>query len=203
MNRAVVFALASLSFACLLGQFYELWSMHIFGCWVLPPATVILMLIAWVTRRQPPGINRPCSWIVQGTLGGLAAAVAYDLYRLPYVLSGTPLFKVFPRFGQLLLDADGPTWLVNLLGWTYHFSNGAALGIMFLCLIARPNRHLLFWGGVAWAMFVEMMLLLTPYTTFFGLKLDGWFVFLTASAHLDFGAALGLWCRWRFAMIRA
>jgi hypothetical protein len=55
----------------------------------------------------------------------------------------------------------------------------------------------LFWGAVAWAVFVEAMLLLTPYTSFFGLKMDGRFLFLTASAHLVFGVVLGVYCSLR------
>ena len=81
-----------------------------------------------------------------------------------------------------------------MLGWTYHFSNGAALGIMFLTMVRRPDPRILFWGAVAWALFIESMLLLTPYTTFFGLQLNGRFLFLTASAHLVFGLTLGWWC---------
>lgn len=197
--RALVFALAFLSFACLLGQFFGFWTMRTFGCWVLPPATALLALIAYRTRRQPSGVASPHTWIVQGAVGGVVAALAYDLYRLPFVLGGAPLFKVFPRFGQSLLGADEPMWLVQLLGWGYHFSNGAALGIMFLAMVVRPSRRVLFWGAVAWALFIESMLLLSPYTGFFGLRLDARFIFLTASAHLVFGIALGLWCRHRIA----
>jgi hypothetical protein len=197
LTRAVVFSLAFLSFACLLGTFYGLWSMHVFGCWILPPATGCLVVIALATRHQPESASRPYTWIVEGTLAGLVAAVAYDSYRLPYVLAGTPLFKVFPRFGQLLLNSDGPAWMVHSLGWAYHFSNGAALGIMFLCMVPRFNAAALLWGAVAWASFVEMMLLLTPYTQFFGLPFNSWFIFLTGSAHLVFGTALGWWLRRR------
>ncbi len=193
--RFLVFTLAFLSFACLLGQFFGFWTMRAFGCWVLPPATVLLAVIAFLHRRAPAGVASPHTWIVQGALGGVVAALAYDLYRLPFVLNGAPLFKVFPRFGQLLLGAAEPGWLVHALGWTYHFSNGAALGIMFLAMVGRPSRRVLFWGAVAWALFIEVMLLLTPYTAFFGLKLDGRFLFLTASAHLIFGLVLGWWCR--------
>lgn len=174
--------------------------MRFFGCWILPPATALLAFIAFATRRRPPGVLSPCTWIVQGALGGIVAAVAYDLYRLPFVLGGAPLFKVFPRFGQLLLGADQPVWLVQLLGWTYHFSNGAALGIMFLAWVPRANRNFLFWGAVAWALFIEAMLLLTPYTAFFGLTINVRFLFLTATAHLVFGIALGLWCHWRIGV---
>src|SRR6185503_14815536 len=135
------------------------------------------------------------TWIVQGALGGVVAAVAYDLYRLPYVLNGAPLFKVFPHFGQLLLGANEPAWLVQTLGWAYHFSNGAALGIMFLALASFFRKPSLLCGAVSWALFIECMLLLTPYTTFFGLKFDGRFLFLTISAHLIFGLTLGHYCR--------
>lgn len=198
-TRPVVFTLALMSFACLLGQFFGLWTMHAFGCWVLPPATVLLAFIAWRNRKQTAGMNNPHTWVVQGTIAGVLAAVAYDLYRLPFVLSGAPLFTVFPRFGELLLGGTEPRWLVHTLGWSYHFSNGAALGIMFLALAGFFRRPSLFWGAVAWAMFIEAMLLLTPYTAFFGLKLDGRFLFLTASAHLVFGLALGLYCHKRLA----
>ena len=195
--RAVVFTLAFLSFACLLGQFFGLWSMHVFGCWVLPPATALLAIIAWRARGEAAGVGSARTWIVQGALGGVVAAVAYDLYRLPFVLHGAPLFKVFPRFGQLLLGGTEPAWLVHALGWSYHFSNGAALGIMFLALTATASRRVLFWGAVAWALFIEAMLLLTPYTSFFGLQLNARFLFLTISAHLVFGLVLGAWCRQR------
>jgi hypothetical protein len=195
-RRAVVFALAWLSFGCLLGQFYGLWTMRLFGCWVLPPATALLALAAYLHRDGDGGLESAYTWIVQGAVAGLVAAVAYDIYRLPFVLSGAPLFQVFPRFGELLLGGTEPRWLVQGLGWTYHFSNGAALGIMFLVMASCFRRPMLFWGAVAWAVFVEAMLLLTPYASFFGLKLNGRFLFLTGSAHLVFGVVLGSYCRW-------
>ncbi len=197
--RLIVFGLAFLSFACLLGQFYGLWTMRFFGCWVLPPAAALLAWIAHRSRREPAGVASPHTWIVQGASGGVVAAVAYDLFRLPFVLQGAPLFQVFPRFGELLLGAPEPRWLVQALGWSYHFSNGAALGIMFLAMVARPDARVLFWGAVAWALFIEAMLLLSPYTTFFGLERNARFLVLTVSAHAVFGLTLGQYCRHRFA----
>ena len=171
--------------------------MHFFGCWVLAPATALLAIAAYLHRGQPRGLGSAYTWIVQGAIAGIVAAVAYDLYRLPIVMSGAPLFKVFPRFGELLLGGTEPRWLVHGLGWTYHFSNGAALGIMFLVMASCFRRPMLFWGAVAWAVFVEAMLLITPYATFFGLKVNGRFLFFTASAHLVFGIVPGVYCRWR------
>lgn len=201
--RAIVFLLAFLSFACLLGHFLGFWSMHWFGCRVLPPSTALLAWIAFAKRYVPRTTESPHTWIVQGAIGGIVAACAYDLYRLPFVLAGYPLFKVFPIFGQLLLGADEPRWLVLLLGWGYHFSNGAALGIMFLALLTRVTPRNLFWGAVAWALFIEAMLLLTPYAGFFGLKLNATFIALTLTAHLVFGITLGAWCRMRLSSVSA
>jgi hypothetical protein len=197
--RAFVFGLAFLSFACLLGHFYGLWTMHVFACTVLPPAILVLAAIAW--RKKSAGAVSPRTWIVEGACAGLVAAVAYDLYRVPFVLNGAPLFKVFPQFGELILAGTQPRWAVHLMGWAYHFSNGAALGIMFLALLPRFTPRLMLWGAVGWALFVETMLLLTPYANVFGLKVDGRFLFLTASAHLVFGVTLGLWGRWRLCPV--
>jgi len=60
--RVVVFTLASLSFACLLGQFYGFWTMRFFGCWVVPPATAMLCFIAWRHRFDP----RDCEVNIRG-----------------------------------------------------------------------------------------------------------------------------------------
>jgi len=196
--RCLIFTLASLSFACLLGQFYGLWTMRFFGCWILLPATALPALIAWWHRR-PNKLHNPRTWIVQGAVGGIIAAFAYDLYRVPFVIGGAPLFKPFPRFGELLLGSSEPRWLVHSLGWTYHFSNGAALGIMFLAMITFLRRPTFFMGAIIWALFVELLLLLTPYPAFFGFSIGPKFLFLTASAHLVFGVTLGAYCRRMFS----
>ena len=196
-QRRAVFLLASLSFACLLGQLYGLWTMHWFGCWILPPAALVHAWIAWTDRSSAGGAGGLRLWIVRGAIGGIIAAVAYDLYRVPFVLAGAPLFKPFGEFGRLLLDADGPPWLVQAVGWAYHFSNGAALGIMFLAMVVRPTPRLLLWGALGWALIVEVILLSTRYADFFGLPRDAKFLFLTATAHAVFGVVLGLRCRWR------
>ena len=180
--------------------------MRAFACWVFPPAVALLV---WSARSSPvdarqgnrksvsPANNSARTWIVEGALGGLFAAVVYDLFRLPFVLNGYPLFAVFPRFGQMLLQSapDDFSWPVQVAGWTYHFVNAASLGIMFLAMAARPTPRKLFGGAMAWALGVETFLLLSPYYSFFKLKLDyGVFLALTLSAHLIFGAALGWWC---------
>lgn len=164
--------------------------MPVFAICVLLPATLLLALTAVRGKSETRFI------IVQGALAGLFAAVIYDLFRVPFVLAGKPLFAVFPQFGQLLLfgqlNGDTSLW-PQLAGWTYHFSNGAALGIMGAAMIplsASPQTR--FWGSVAWATVVEMLLLLSPYYSYLGLHLPmTQFIPITLAAHLIFGAALG------------
>lgn len=171
--------------------------MKVFACAALIPAIVALIAIAIFGRESKNELWREAStFVVQGTIAGLIAAVAYDLFRVPFVMMGYPLFKVFPEFGKMLLGADGPNWLVQFLGWTYHFSNGAALGIMFLAMLPRAwsKRSTLVVAGAAWAMGVETILLLTPYRDFFKILMPFvTFLLLTASAHLIFGIVLGAW----------
>jgi hypothetical protein len=72
--RPIVINLAFLSFACLLGQFMNFWSMKSFGCWVLPSATLLLALTAFSKRREAKDIRNPHTWIVHAAIGGIVAA---------------------------------------------------------------------------------------------------------------------------------
>lgn len=192
--RCFVWLLASSSFASLLSELYGLLPMSR-SWWLLSlPGLIGLILIAWRFRSVPPGPGNPYSWIVGGTLAGLIAAVVYDLFRVPFVMAGYPLFNVFPRFGQMLLANPDDTLAAHLAGWAYHFSNGAALGIMFYAMLPHwRNRLVIIAGAIVWALVVEGLLLLSPYYAFFRLHLPyGMFIALTLSAHAVFGIALGV-----------
>jgi hypothetical protein len=203
--------LAASSIWCLLAEMYGLLAMRTFFCLILLPATALLYGLAALDRfRGDGGLWRA---VVIGTLGGLVGAVAYDLFRLPLVFSQAwgleaigipqmPLFKVFPRFGALILGQalEQPSYSLpaHLLGWAYHFSNGATFGVMFLALIGEASRR---WaGGWPWAVLlalaIEGGLLLSPYADFFRIALSPRFIKVTLLAHLVFGIGLGLYVAW-------
>lgn len=171
--------------------------MRVFAGCVLFPATLILIYLAFRGQRETRFI------IIQGALAGLVAAIIYDLFRVPFVLAGKPLFGVFPQFGQLLLYgklvAGDTTWPVQLAGWTYHFQNGMALGIMAAAMIPfRFKPAARFWSCIAWAAGVEILLLLSPYYVYLGLHMPmNLFIPITLAAHLVFGAVLG----WYFVKV--
>jgi hypothetical protein len=140
LGRLVVFFLSATSIWCLLAEFYGLCSMRTFTVWVLIPATALLIALAAFDVLR--GDRRLFRAVLVGAVGGFVAACAYDLFRVPFVIGAIdgvgpawlrrPLFKVFPRFGAMLLgqpfiaqqtDAQF-TLAAHLVGWTYHFSNG-------------------------------------------------------------------------------
>ena len=99
-----------------------------------------------------------------------------------------PLFKVFPRFGAMILgepfDATTTdsqfTLTAHLVGWVYHFSNGITFGVMYMALVGDASRRSWLWA-VLFATGLELAMLFTPYTTFFGIHMTTRFVIVTFS----------------------
>jgi hypothetical protein len=204
--RTILFVLAASSIWCLLAEMYHLCSMQFFTLWILIPATVLLYGVAIWDRTRGDGTL----WrgVMIGSLAGLLAAVAYDVFRLPFVFSHSwglagivpqmPLYKVFPRFGAMILgqpvEQQHYSLVTQLVGWTYHFSNGVTFGVMYVAMIGDPRRRS-WWWGVAMATAIETALLLSPYGQFFGIPVTALFIVVTLTAHLIFGAVMGWYTR--------
>ena len=180
--------------------------MRLFTLFIFVPALVVLAALSlfdlWRGDRQ--------LWraVAIGVAGGLIAAVAYDLFRLPFVFAKEwsldsivpplKLFKVFPRFGAMILgqpiEQTSYSLAAHLAGWAYHFSNGATFGVMYLAMIGDgARRH---WGwAVLMALGLELAMLFTPYPNVFGIHITALFVIVTLAAHLIFGVTLGFCAR--------
>lgn len=202
-GRWLVFALAASSIACLLADFYRLCPMRIFTPFIFLPALLALIALAVLDRQRGNGQLWKSVWI--GVFGGLLAAVAYDLFRLPFVfakqwdidsvVAPMNLFKVFPRFGAMVLgqpvEEDEYSLAAHVIGWIYHFSNGATFGVMYLAIIGDGARRHWVWA-VLFALALELGMLLTPYPAVFGIHVTTRFVIVTILAHAIFGVGLGL-----------
>ena len=211
-GRIVVFLLAASSIACLIFDFYQLCPMRVFTLFIFAPALVLLAALAIADRLHWD--RQLWRAVVIGVLAGFIAAVAYDVFRLPFVFarewgldSVVPpmkLFKVFPRFGAMILgepleQASYPT-AAHLVGWAYHFSNGATFGVMYLAMVGNSARRHWLWA-VLMAVALELGMLFTPYPGTFGIHVTPQFVVVTLTAHIIFGIALGLAAR-KFACRR-
>lgn len=215
-GRILVFVLAGTSIWCLLSEMYGLCDMRTFTLLILIPATVALYGLAILDRVR--GDRHLWRAVLIGTLAGLAGAIVYDVFRLPFVFSKAwglegivpqmPLFKVFPRFGALILgeplEQQSYSLAAHLLGWAYHFSNGATFGVMFAAMIGEASRR--YGGGWLWAVLmavgIEICLLLSPYARFFNITLTTRFMVVTLLAHIVFGVGMGLYFAWHARMWR-
>ncbi len=209
-GRLIVFLLSATSIWCLLAEFYHLCSMRTFAGWIVIPATVVLVLIAFIDRAA--GNRELWRAVIIGAIGGFFAACAYDTFRMPFVIAAIdrigplwlrmPLYKVFPQFGAMILgqaylptQSDSQyTLSAHVVGWLYHFSNGMTFGIMYMALIGDARRRSWLWAIVL-AVGLELSMLFTPYTAFFGIGMTVRFVVATMLAHLIFGITLGLYAR--------
>jgi len=205
-GRWLVFLLAASSIACLLFDLYRLCPMKFFTLFIFVPAMLLLFGLAVLDRLR--GNGRLWRAVLIGLAGGLLAAVAYDVFRLPFVFakewgisSLVPpmnLFKVFPRFGAMILgqpvEQTSYSLAAQVLGWIYHFSNGATFGVMYVAMIGDPTRRHWTWA-VAMALALELGMLITPYPQVFGIQVTTRFVAVTVAAHAIFGVGLGLTVR--------
>jgi len=176
--------------------------MRIFTPFILLPALAGLVVVAFFDRRR--GDGQLWRAVMIGLIGGLAAAVAYDVFRLPFVfarewniaaiLPPMKLFKVFARFGAMILgqpiEQSNYSLAANVLGWGYHFSNGATFGVMYMAMIGDGARRHWAWA-VLMALALELGMLLTPYPQVFGIPVTARFIAVTVAAHGIFGVALG------------
>jgi hypothetical protein len=209
--RAVVFVLSATSIWCLLSEFFGLCTMLWFTVAILIPATAALVMLALVDRSR--GDNSLWRGVVIGAVAGLIAACAYDLFRIPFVVAAIdktgpdwlrlPLFKVFPRFGAMVLGQPFDAAMTDsqfsltahLVGWVYHFSNGITFGVMYVALVGDASRRS-WWWAVLFATGLELAMLFTPYATFFGIHVTTRFVIVTFLAHAIFGVVMGLTAKW-------
>jgi len=205
-GRWLVFLLAASSIACLLFDLYRLCPMKFFTLFIFVPAMLLLFGLAVLDRLR--GNGRLWRAVLIGLAGGLLAAVAYDVFRLPFVfakewgissiLPPMDLFKVFPRFGAMVLgqpiEQSHYSMTTQIVGWIYHFSNGATFGVMYVAMIGNPTRRHWAWA-VAMALALELAMLLTPYPQVFKINVTIRFVVVTVAAHAIFGVGLGLTVR--------
>jgi hypothetical protein len=186
MKSLIQFALAGVSILCLLGEMYGLVGMRFAVCaWLIPAAVLLFLWLIWASFQKD---YETVTVIGGGACLGFIAAIVYDVYRIPFAMAGLPIFSVFPQFGRMILGGDAPLWGIQAAGWIYHFSNGMAFGIMYLAMA----RQKAWWWAMAWALGIEIMMLISPYPQVFGFKVTPQFLAVTLSAHLIFGLTLGL-----------
>jgi len=168
------------------------------GMYLLIPSLIIMLLVLAASfLLRFPVLRRQ---IMTGIVGGMLATVAMEVVReTGYHLGGMP--GDLPKLlGVLLLDrfALGPSWLSNLAGWSYHFWNGAAFGIIFSLIFGRSP----WWAGVLYAIVIALVFMSSPAVVamgvgHFGVDFGPGFAATVLTAHIAYGLVLGWYAQRR------
>jgi hypothetical protein len=184
LAQALCAALGASSIATLLLYFSGLAAMGETVGMLLLPAAILLIVVASQAKRTARHDLR--IRIMAGLWAGGFATLAYDIVRLPIALAGVPVFKAISHFGTLITNQTAPSVASELVGWSYHLSNGIGFALMYAVLIPRPR----WWSAALWGTTLEAAMLLTPYAEVFGYKLSSKFLAITLGSHIIYGLVL-------------
>lgn len=158
----------------------------------LIPSIVVIALIFIINNiMNLKGLNRQ---IRNGIIGGIVGTIGLEIVReIGFHLGGMP--GDMPKLlGVLLLNrfALGPDTLSNIAGWSYHFWNGAAFGIIYSILFGKGQK----WLGIVYGLLVGIGFMLSPAVVamgvgHFGVDFGIGFPVTVILAHLAFGSLLG------------
>lgn len=157
------------------------------GKFLIIPSAVIPIAAMFSLRSRTPQIASAL-WL--GAIAGALATVTLEAIRYTGFRLGF--------MGLLLADrfALGPSTWSTVLGFIYHFWNGACFGMIFaLWLSRRP-----IWWATSYGILIGLVFLVSPVVESLGvgfMERDfGWhFATTVLVAHLAFGTALGFLLR--------
>ncbi|MDQ1712105.1 MAG: hypothetical protein QOE45_1555 [Frankiaceae bacterium] len=179
-QRVAVAFLGLLPVAPVLAWSYGLGS---FRAWFLAttvPALVALAVISW----RATGLR---ALVATGAAGGVLGTIGYDVFRVPFAVSGVRLFAPIESYGVLLTGAHSSRPVTAFAGWCYHLSNGVGFGIAYGLLMRGRSR----WWGVLWGLVLETATVVTPFATMYGLRGKWDLIGIAYAAHVFYGLPLG------------
>lgn len=161
---------------------------------LLIPSVLLIFIITLIAHFLK--FNDLRRQILIGILAGIAGTVGLEIIREVGFRMGWMPGDLPKLLGVLLLDrfALGPSFWSNVAGWSYHFWNGAAFGIIFSLLFGRIKIG---WS-ILYGILIGIGFMVSPSTKSlgigaFGLQFKDGYQFLTTVtlAHIAFGAILG------------
>jgi hypothetical protein len=166
-------------------------TLHNFGLYLIIPAA-LLLVITWGWLRRG-GFSAVADTARAGALAGAVATFALEAFRYSGFKLGFMPGNLPELMGVLLLDrfASGPSTASTLVGFAYHFWNGACFGIIF----ALGRFKLSAWWAIPYGILLGIGFLASPVVQSLGVGVFGvdfgWrFAATVLAAHLAFGIAL-------------
>ena len=159
--------------------------------WLLLPSIIIIITIYIVSRKQHRTLLS--RRIMVGALSGVIATIGLEVVRIFGFKMGWMPGDMPKLLGVLITNRfmEGPSTWSNILGYAYHYWNGAAFGIIFVLLLGRKP----IWWGLIYALLIGTGFLLSPSVKamgvgFMGTGLPG-MIEIVYGAHIAFGLILG------------
>jgi hypothetical protein len=151
----------------------------------LPSLVLLAAVCVGAQTRQRRDVRDA---IMVGAFAGLLATFAYDIARIPFLLAGVRVFITHDAYGIWIAEAELSSRFTHALGWAYHFSNGISFGVIY-ALFMRGEH----WGlAVLYALMLETINLLTPFSAVFGISRNWLAIGILYLGHLAFGVVLGV-----------
>lgn len=159
----------------------------------LLPSVVSIILIVGLLGIFTKSLARQC---LNGLLSGIIATIGLELFREAGFRMGMMPGDLPKLMGVLLLNrfALGPNWVSNLAGWSYHFYNGAALGLIYSLIVGKGKV----WIGMVYGFLIGIVFMISPVTRSLGIGpfgidfRNGYEFALTVTvAHVSYGLLLG------------
>lgn len=135
--------------------------------------------------------------VVAGLIAGVIATAAYDVSKgILSVADPSPFnpFEAVRVFGILLVGASAPVPLIWAAGIAFHEFNGLAFAIAYSQFFGGIASRSVRWAiglGMLWGLFLELFQL-TLYPGWLSIQFIAEFQTISFSAHLIYGATLGL-----------
>lgn len=188
LARAALFLACLPSGAAVLTEVYGVAPLHDVVWFLAVPGYAVLAVV-WVLARNSRGepARELADAIAIGAVGGLIATIAYDVVRIPFVMSGIRVYVPNSTYGLWLLGSETSTRFSETVGWLYHFANGTMFGVMYALLMR--GRH---WGfAIIWACLLETIALVSPYGVVYQLAGKPVIIAIAYFGHVAYGLPLG------------
>ena len=159
---------------------------------------VVIGFIGILVTRSNQAIRRHVGRLLRtGVIAGIVATLAYDVSKAVLsVADPTPFnpFEAVRIFGILLVGEGAPPALIWASGIAFHVFNGVSFAVAYTQLFSPYAMRSVRWAigiGMVWGLFLEIFQL-TLYPGWLSIQFLAEFQTISFSAHLIYGATLGL-----------
>lgn len=159
---------------------------------LFPSSALILIIIIIAKSLKYTDVTRLA---INGILAGIISTVALEIFRESGFRLGMMPGDLPRLMGVLILNqfASGPDIWSDLAGWSYHFWNGAAFGLIFSLLLGQSKG----WQGIFYGLLIGIGFMISPVVKSLGIGLFGFefkngyeFITTVTIAHIAYGFTL-------------